>query len=441
MPSIDLIDTRGTSTRRGSIEAIAREFAARFPEHRSGKRKVGREAEFPLVDPAGRPGDCSELWPRLLQEPKRNPIVDRRASDGAEFVVGVTAPEWSCIAEFGRATVEIAVGPDTSLLSLARVFDEALSEVGTAAQAAGYRLLGFGIHPRTLPRRSLVTPKRRYFSLVDILGTRCLRYGLTAADQLHVDVTRSELIGLMNVMNAMSGPLIALTANSSVYGGRVSGFCSGRERLMASITAEPYRHGEVPRAFADYEDYVEFLTSFQWLAMPDGLGGFRPYGGPFRAYMEANGPDFGAFERHEHYVWPSARPRTRLGTLEIRPACQQPPGSSWVPSALAAGWAEGWMGVHDYLADSLDRDRWAVMLRYRRAAVRDGVQAAEPIPGFLAHLIELAAEGLRRRGLGEEDLLGPARQSLERRIGPAQEAVRIFRSGGYPALVSSLAVA
>lgn len=423
---------------RDALEDLTRRFAAGFPATAPPLRTVGREAEFPLVGPDGRAADASRLWPLLLKEGGCKPVHDR-GTDGSEFVIGAEWDAWSCVAEVGRGTVEVSVGPRPTLHDLSRDMEEALQRLGEAARQAGCRLLGFGIQPRTPALPGLLTPKRRYAALLKTIGPQWLKFCITAGDQLQVDMGRDDLVRNMNLINAVSGAIIALTANSSVYGGRPGSFASGREGLTDGMVGEPYRHGSSPRPYGNLEEYVEFLAGLRCLCLPDGEGGYRTVGTSFAEYLGRGRPDPDAayqdFLFHEHYVWPSARPRARIGTLEVRPACQQPTGSAWVPSALALGLIEAADGVEDFLETSLGKGRWGDLLRYRQRAVRRGLSAPEPVPRLLETLMELARDGLRRRGRGEESLLDPAWGRLERCQEPAARARDVFERGGIGALL------
>ncbi|MGK4301838.1 hypothetical protein, partial [Klebsiella pneumoniae] len=88
----------------------------------------------------------------------------------------------------------------------------------------------------------------------------------------------------------------------------------------------------------------------------------------------------------------------RLGTIEVRPACQQPPQDSWAATALALGLAEAHHQARAMAEDRLGADPWPTLLGFRKAAVRDGVRAAEPVGGFLEDLVGVAVRGLRARG-------------------------------------------
>lgn len=426
-----------------TLEDITRRFAAGFPLVAPSLRTVGREAEFPLVRPDGRAADVSRLWPLLLEEGGCSPVYDQ-GIDGSEFLIGVEGDAWSCVIEVGRGTVEVSVGPRPTLHDLARDMEEALRRLQGAVRDAGYHLLGFGIQPRTPASPKLLTPKRRYSALLEAIGPQWLKFCVTAGDQLQVDMGRDDLVRNMNLVNAVSGAIVAFTANSPVYGGRPGRFASGREGLTDNMVGEPYRHGSSPSPYGDLEEYVRFLADLRCLCLPEGRGEYRVVGTSFAEHLEwepgMRDPEsaYEAFLFHEHYIWPSARPRARIGTLEVRPACQQPPGSTWVPSALGLGLIEAAHEVEDFLETSLGTGYWEDLLRYRRIAVRRGLASPEPVPRFLDTLLDLSRKGLRRRGQGEEAFLDPAQDLLERRLESAARVRGVFELGGPEALLQEV---
>ncbi|MDH4113133.1 MAG: glutamate-cysteine ligase family protein [Actinomycetota bacterium] len=411
-------------------EELASRFADSYPARRP-RHTVGRECEFPLVDAAGRAGDHALLWPALAggRTVLRDPGIDGRG-----FEIGVEASRWFAVAEVGRGTVEIGVGPRRSLVELSADLDEALEFVGGSVSHTGQRLLGLGIQPRTPPSWTLMTPKVRYEALARRIPG-WLRWGVTASDQVHVRLGRREIVTAMNAINACSGALIALCSNSSVYGGRPGAAC-GREALGAGVTGESFRNGAVPRRFSDLEDYVRWTAGLRCLILPDGRGGFLRPRGTYEDRLRRSGVNWNEYLFHEHYCWPSARPRARLGTLEIRPACQQP-GGSFAAAALAVGLVERADAVMGFIEDALGASSWRRLLTYRRLAIRHGPAAPEPAVGFLSGLVDLAARGLDDRGLGEGPMLDEIRERLTRRRGPADEAMAIYRGGGVDALVAA----
>ncbi|MGH7185924.1 MAG: hypothetical protein ACREIB_06575, partial [Pseudomonadota bacterium] len=90
--------------------------------------------------------------------------------------------------------------------------------------------------------------------------------------------------------------------------------------------------------------------------------------------------------------------------------------------------------------DRVGSDPWPAMAGYRREVIRMGLRAPEPAPGFLAGIVDLCEEALRRRGRAEERFLLPIRRRLESRKLPADRAVALFRKGGVAGLISGLAL-
>ncbi|MGH2628065.1 MAG: glutamate-cysteine ligase family protein, partial [Anaerolineales bacterium] len=288
-------------------------------------RRVGIEAEFPLVTDDGRAGDLAPLWPALLEDTSLQPEYDD--PETRALVVAARRPGVTFGAEVGRATLELSLGPYDDLWELKAGLDSALARTSAAARAHGLALLGFGIQPRTPASAALMTPRRHYRALLRAVGRPWLPLTTTASSQLHVDITQSELVRAVNVMNLLSGPLIALAANSSVYSGKAGRFLSGREGLLAGLGE--HRYGMTPRRLGSPADLVDHLADYPCYVLPRGEG-FVPIGVSFRRWLagEGGGRPRADLRRdflwHEHYIWNSARARTQHSTIEIRPACQQP---------------------------------------------------------------------------------------------------------------------
>jgi gamma-glutamylcysteine synthetase len=428
---------REASRRRidAAIEHLADRVANHFPVRRTGLRRIGREAEFPIVLPDGRAGDVSRLWEPLIGSDHARIKYDDPSR--AQTIVRVDLGPVGYEIEVGRATAEVVLPPVDDLAALEAASRPAIARLTHAAAARRLRVLGYGIQPRTIATAGLMTPKRRYFALHRAIGRPWLHFATTASDQVQVDISRSELLDAINLMNLMSGPLIALCANSSVYGGRVGRFVSGREGMLETLGDE--RHGMTPRRFPTLEDYVAFMCGRVCYVLPQ-RGRYIRYGRPFTHYLAERGADFDAYLWHEHYTWNSARPRVQNGTIEIRPACQQPPDEPLAASALAVALVEALPDLWAFVHDRLGADPWPAMARYRADVVRRGLRAREPAPRFLAGLVAVCDKALRRRGRGEERFLKPIRRRLDERALPADRAVAHFRRGGVRTMVERLAL-
>ncbi len=110
---------------------------------------------------------------------------------------------------------------------------------------------------------------------------------------------------------------------------------------------------------------------------------------------------------HEHYIWNSARLRVAYGTVEIRPACQQPWDEQMAAAALGVGLIEASHEIDAYVQETLGEAYWSLMRTYHRQVIRMGLAAPQPAPDFLLQIVAMAEEGLRRRGMGKKPFLPP----------------------------------
>lgn len=420
-------------------EALAATFAGHFPAQLEGPRTVGREAEFPVVDGSGRAADVARLWP-LLQVAPGDVLKVKRDAVNTDLVVGLDGASYSYALEVGRGTIELNVGPCDTLFGLEALFRVGLARLVQAAGQLGWRVLGYGVQPLTRPARALLSPKQRYAALADVMGDDWVWYTVTASDQLHVDVSRGEAVAVLNFANLMAPVVVALCANSPVVAGALTGSCSSREaRMVEAVHGQ--RHGMIARPYADFTDFVARLSGMQSLLRREGAR-LLPDGRLFDEVLRA---DFGAgdglargcfdaFLLHDHYVWHSARLRSAYGTVELRPACQQPPHEAMAAAALYLGLVEGRAEITDYVQGAL-AGHWERMRAYHGGAVRAGLAAVEPAAGFLAEVLTLAEKALARRGQGEERMLAPLWGRLARRENPAQQLARVFGTEGVAGLV------
>jgi gamma-glutamylcysteine synthetase len=424
-----------------AIEALAEDFEHGFRDRLGPIRQVGLEAEFPLVTEDGRAGDLQLLWPAILEDSSFT--AEYEDPQTRSLIVSARRSGTAFAAEVGRGTLELSLGPYEDLWALQAALDGALGKAVASAQRRGLQLLGFGIQPRTPARAGLMTPRRHYRALLRSAGRAWLPLTTTASSQLHVDISRREIASAVNAMNLVSGPLIAWAGNSSVYGGRAGAALSGREALLSALGE--HRYGMTPRRIKDAPDWVSYLADYRFFVDRRG-GKLVPLRIPFRTWLDRDGAHLSRADRlheflwHEHYVWNSARARLDHSTIEVRPACEQPPGSLLAIHALTLGWVESLADLEAYFSDAVGEDSWPAMIRYRREAVRDGLQAAPPAAHMLPELLEISRRALVRRGRNEEQFLDPIAARLESGENPGLQARAIFQSRGMQALVRSVRI-
>src|SRR5918997_4338517 len=224
---------------------------------------TGVEEEFQLVDSASR-----ELVPAIEAVLDAAPGGSERMADELfQDCVEMRTPVYSTVAQISRALPALR------------------NEVAKAANEAGVRLSGSGLHPISDPFAQKFTPGDRYERMEEELGALA-RLQIIYALHVHVGVTDEEAaIRATNALLRHVPILTSLSANSPFWNGMDTGFASARVKIR---DASP-RSGLPPtfRSWEEFEDYTEAL-----LAM-------------------GNIPDFSWF-------WWDARPHPRHGTVELR---------------------------------------------------------------------------------------------------------------------------
>jgi len=439
----------------GVMETLADRFTAAFPTTMDGPRTIGREAEYPIVTANGEAADLRRLWDELLAAGDLKPHYGPSIQDRDQMIVSLDGPNFNYALEVGVGTVEVNTRPCANLFSIQHIMEDAVGRLVRAAARFGWRVLAYGIQPVSPPSLKIISPKQRYMSLYRAMGAPWLWYTVTASDQVQIDITRDEMVFMLNFGSLMTPVIIALCANSPVFGNQLSPYCSAREGQIADIYAQEHRHGMLARPMHDMVDFVGAISESTYLIVRDD-DEIIPSSQPFTEYLAEHGADYDAFLFHEHYMWNSARLRAAFGTIEIRPACQQPwsgvrrrfttGGAGGVRtgdgpehmavSALGLGLIEAATPIQAYVGAHLGPDYWAIMQTYHSQAIRHGLRAPEPAPDFLARILTLAKEGLRVRGFGEEIMLAPLWRRIARRRNPAQQARAVHHTDGIRGLIA-----
>ncbi len=421
---------------RLDVRPFLERFRSGFSSRPIPLRKVGREAEYPVVDENGHAFDISRLWGDLV-----GPGLTReRASDG--MIVGLNGLQYSYASEVGTGTIEVITGPRHDLLQLQKDHDAAVARLVAVAAQHGARVLGLGAQPLTRASAELMTPKARYQVLHRVIGDPWLTFTATASDQKHVDVAGPEVVPMTKLCNLLSPVIIALCANSSIVGGESAGVVSWRESSMGTIQPEHGRHGMPHIPAETLAHHMEMLCELPHLMdRKDGVatpGDLRP----FADVMKGMDPDeaWRAFMVHDHYIWHSARPRSRQGTVEIRCACQQPWDSNMAVAALSVGIVSGAAEIAQFIQDTLGSDAWEIMRQWHGMTVRLGLAAPEPKDGLILGVLERARSALRARGRKEAPLIEPLFWRLQRKENPAQRFQAQLAEEGLEAVLQSASI-
>lgn len=426
-----------TDARAAWATRLASRFASRFPDVTDRWRTIGREGEHPIVHPDGSMADIAVLWPHLAAH------GDMEVLREGELVVGLDKPGMAFSAEVGRGTMEIIVGPCHDLHGIRADYETAMARLLAATEAEGLLVLGYGIQPSTVATADHMAPKRRYHILHEIIGDPWLWFALTASDQVHAAIVRAEIGPVTDVTNLYSAMMIGLCGNSPVFGGAVSGVCSAREARMGGIHAEGHRHGMTEGPCGEPLQWIDRTLGLQFVLDKSGSVP-KGYDGTFLAWLEerdlSEEDAFDAWLVHEHYIWNSSRPRSAHGTVELRSPCQQPWSEHMTAAALGVAMVEGHQALATLAAEAFGGDAWPVMRAWHGAAIREGLAAAEPRPGFLLEALEICRQALVDRDLDEAVYLDPLFARARAGQNPAQDAIAAFEAGGLAGLIDHTAI-
>jgi carboxylate-amine ligase len=315
----------------------------------------------------------------------------------------VTAETHAAAAELGTGVHRTVDGALAELRALRCAMRDTCHDIGLAVASAG-------THPFTVWRETSVSSGPRYEAIYGSMRELARREPSFAL-HVHVGVPDCEdAIRATNRLRAHLPVLLALSANSPFWQGRDSGLASARTPLFQAFP----RVG-IPRAFADYGDYVRSVDLLIRLdAFPE--------------------PTF---------LWWDVRPQPRFGTVEVRIMDAQV-----TLRATAALVALVQCLVALELREGVADERQAtpeVLVENRFLAARDGVEAElidavrerrVPVREIVADLMERCEPHARDLGCADE-LAGL--EELLREPGARHQVLLARRSDRLPGLVRDLA--
>lgn len=419
-----------------------------FPTHLSGPRKVGPEEEYPVIDSSGYLGDLTPLFVSLVEDgwkPKHDSITG--------VLIGVTQDQLEIGMDVGRGTLEIGFPPVSNLYDHLPVRREILDLVDRILATQGlYRLNDYAIQPRTLPGPELWALKGRAEFFKGYFPSSVHMQTLTASSQVHVDVTRSEALRALEVMLALSPVLIALNANSPIWASSKDPHArlATRQSCWYDFTinhghwnnvfcGRPHKAPEEwpEQAPMDFSELAAFISHSPFVVHAHNKIVEGP-GVSFEDWYNENAPHLSdelkrvAYLNHEGTIWWDARLRPSYKTIEVRPCCQNK--DAVAKDALILGLIENLDQAHAFIRKGGAYHTWR---HFERNAIQEGLHAFN-MPLIANIIIQIAEEGLQRRGMNEEYLLQPLNVRVLSGTSPAHEKLNVFEQAGIDGLIHHL---
>lgn len=410
------------------------------------QRWIGIENEYPVVDRstgAGVSWDVIErLWLdleqhgwQLFQDPftgktvrATKPSTDK-SGDGKVYEDEISI-------DTGHHILEIGLSPSPTIPVMEKKLRQQISLITNILDRYDAAILGYGVQPVTLLSDDYISPKSQYrLYQANIQSEQfegvyepSLQYlGLSASSQTHVDVAKNESIDAVNMLNATTGLRIGLFGNSPIWQGAIGDYDATRELFWD--WSYPSRKSQlgIPPKFQDLAHYVDYLMGFRIFTVKRGdefvrLNNHSTFRQFFQSEVGCAGttPDGKAVQLEptlkdvNHFAttaWFNARIQAAFNTVEERSICQQPSQYALSGVALNLGLVENLPKAMAF-AEQLSIDQWRDI---RILTSTTGLR--KPYPGvnivqLTYDMLNIASEGLRQRGFGEEIYIAPLFERL-----------------------------
>lgn len=352
-------------------------------------------------------------------------------------IVGLTRDGANVSLEPG-GQFELSGAPLETLHQTAAELDGHLREVAEIAGPMGVGFLGIGAAPVWTHAQMPMMPKGRYRLMTDYmgrvgtLGTQMMYRTCTV--QVNLDFgSEADMVQKLRVALSLQSVATAFCASSPFFEGKPNGHKSWRSRIWRDLDSA--RTGIPAFVFEDgmgYDRWVDYVLDVpMYFVYRDGqyidaLGqSFRDFLNGRLPALPGEMPTLSDWADHMTTVFPEARVKKYI---EMRGADA---GSRDQMVALPALWVGLTydQGALDAAADLVKG--WSQEIRegLRRAASVSGLQGEAGgvrLQELAGQVLEISAAGLAARGLGEEALLDPFRESVASGKVPADRLLDAF---------------
>lgn len=357
--------------------------------------------------------------------------------------------------------LELSMGREKNLHILNERFKTYYQFIQSYFKEYNYTLSGLGINPYRNYNNNVPIPNERYrmlfhhlnsykdYSHVPMYFHNYPQYGMfSSASQVQLDVDYDELIDTINTFERLEPIKAVLFSNSVLTGEDETNICN-RDMFWENSThgINPHNIGMYGMKLQSVEDLQAYIESTSmYCVMRDGKYiNFSPINVmEYFARQTLTGEYYADGEYHTIEFTPEIEDLTYLrtfkfqdltfrGTIEFRSVCCQPISDSMSVAAFH-------LGVKNRLyklKEMLDNDKVIYHKGYTPYELRKKFNSRE-IPvfvnedelyGLIGKVLDLAQEGLKFRGLGEEIFLEPLYERVHRKSNPARKLLEQKEAG------------
>ena len=357
--------------------------------------------------------------------------------------------------------IEFAMGKEKDLFTINDRFTEYYRFAKEEFEEHNHTLTGMGINPYRKYNINKPIPSERYLMLYHHLKSyknygnipmhfhEYPEYGMfSSASQVQLDVHRDDLVKTINVFSKIE-PIKALLFSNSVLFGENDNLTCFRDALWEYSThgVNPHNIGGYDVDFKDISDLQAYLESLNiYCVMRDGAYiNFESMN--LLEYFDKDSV-LGEIYCNGQYRPIEIKPcisdikylrpfkfinLTFRGTVEFRSICTQPIRDSMCVAAFHLGLKDNLEGLEELIEnDDVIYHKGYTTSELRKLLIQKDIPQffnKKDICRLSADIVDLAFEGLEKRGIGEEIFLNPLYDRIKNHTNPGRELLRSIKKG------------
>ena len=357
--------------------------------------------------------------------------------------------------------IEFAMGKEEELFSIHERFSDYYSFVKESFEEYNHTLTGMGINPYRKYNINEPIPSERYLMLyhhlksyknyndVQMYFHKYPEYGMfSSASQVQIDVQKDNLVKTINVFSKIE-PIKALLFSNSVLIEEHNNLTCFRDSLWEYSThgVNPHNIGAYDVDFKDINDLQSYLESLNiYCVMRDGA--YINF--PTMNLLDYFAKDYvtGEIYSNGEYKKIDVKPcindikylrpfkfinLTFRGTVEFRSICTQPIRDSMCVPAFHLGLKDN-LDELNYIIENDDviYHNGYTASELRRLLIHDELPSfvdKNALCNLSKDIVDLSAEGLKERGIGEEIFLKPLYERIEKHTNPGKDILQSLSNG------------
>ena len=357
--------------------------------------------------------------------------------------------------------LELSFGKEENLFEIQKRFDVYYRYLQEIFRLYNYTLTGMGVNPYRVYNKNEPIPNGRYRMLYHHLSSYPMygnlpmyfhsypKFGMfSSASQVQLDANYNDLPRLINVFSELE-PIKAVLFSNSVLTGDHEEYICCRDIFWENSThgINPHNIGMYNQKFENVEEIVNYIstTSIYCVERDGKYINFSPI--LFSDYLKLEGI-VGEYYENGRYrkilVQPSVydieylrtfkfEDITYRGTIEFRSVCCQPISDSMVVAAFHLGIKNNLDKAEQILQnDTVLLGNGYITTELRKLLIKTEMPSFIDIDGLyrLARdVVDAASDGLKARGKGEEILLAPLYERIDKRTNPARTMLNLMNKG------------